>query len=223
MFMNIENTHPQNSPDSSSEDTVKLTIESETVTEEPAVVSQEVPSEEAQASYDKLYFERLMEKAAAEGADPELLANGKKALSRVPESKLKALLNASPSEFYKAYAEVICSAALDARTNHSALQKFLKGAEKHEGHEAETHGFFYNALRYIAATLLGLVKFAWDAVLITGAFGARFGLRLGKNLFHALTKTVGETAEDFKYASESLAESFDRNILRRNSAQKGGV
>ena len=168
---------------------------------------------ENNVNYDKQYFDNLMERGAEQGADPTLMADAKKAFKFVEPGLLKKLMVSSPEEFYKNYAEVICSAVLDARTNGGAFSRFMTKAKFHEGHEAEEHGFFYNALRYVAATLLGLVKFAWDVLFIGGAFGVRFGVRLGKNLMHAVTKTVIETGADAKYAGLTLKESFDRNIL----------
>lgn len=168
----------------------------------------------------KEYFDNLMEKAAQEGVDTTLLDSAKKAMKFSDKSWLKKLMTCSPEEFYEAYAMVICSAALDTRTDQSVLADFFKKAKAHEGHEADVHGFFYNGLRFVAATLLGVIKFAWDLTFILGAFGVRFGWRLGKNLLHAVTKTLVETKDDAKYAGLSLQESFDRNILGRTPAVK---
>lgn len=164
-------------------------------------------------NFDKQYFDVLMEKAVAQGADPTLLSEGKKALQFASPDKLKNLLTSSPEQFYKNFAEVVCSAALDNRTNESKLNSFLMKAKAHTDKESDPRGFFYNGMRYVAATLLGLVKFAWDILLIGGAFGVRFGIRLSKNLVHAVTKTVAETGADAKHAGFALKESFDRNIL----------
>lgn len=163
---------------------------------------------------DNAYFNNLMEQASQEGADPTLMADAKKAFRFVPKGTLKAMFESDPSKFYANYASVVCSAVLDSRTDASALASFFNKAKMHEGQE--NHGFFYNGLRYVAATLLGLVKFAWDTALITVAFTGRFASRLVSNVAKAVVITCVETAGDGKYAFAEVKKSFDRNILGRD-------
>lgn len=165
------------------------------------------------AKYDKNHFDEIMEKATAEGLDPTLMADAKKAFHFVPKHKLRALLEAGPKEFYLMYAEVVCSAALDIRTDKNALESFFSKAKPAEGEKVVEHSFFYNALKFVMATLLGLVKFAWDTTMITGAFGVRFSLRLLKNLGMAVTVTASDTLKDARYAGQAIAESFGRNLV----------
>lgn len=162
---------------------------------------------------DREYFESLMEKAAQEGADPTLMEDAKKAFRHSDKALLKKLFASDPKEFYVNYANLICSAALDRRTNQTALGNFLSKAKIHEGKEGNPHGFFYNAVRYVAATLLGLVKFAWDVAMITAAFSGRFASRLVSNVAKAVVLTVQETSEDGKEALHQINESFRRNVV----------
>lgn len=164
-------------------------------------------------NYDKQYFDSLMEKAAEEGADPTMMEDAKKAFKFAPKATLQKLFTSDPKEFYANYANLVCSAALDLRTNHTALGAFLSKARYYEGKETNPHGFFYNGIRYVVATLLGLVKLAWDVTLITGAFTGRFASRLIMNVSRSVVQTIKETSGDGKEALSQINESFRRNVV----------
>lgn len=174
-------------------------------------------------NYDKQYFDSLMEKAAEEGADPTIMEDAKKAFKFAPKGVLQKLFASDPKEFYANYANLLCSAAMDHRTSHTALGNFLSKAKYYEGKENNPHGFFYNSIRYVAATLLGLVKFAWDVTMITAAFAGRFASRLVMNVSKAVVQTVKETSGDGKEALHQINESFRRNIIPRKEEKTHGT
>jgi hypothetical protein len=172
------------------------------------------------AEFDATYFERLVYEANDVEYTKAEVVNEMKAqediLKKAKLSFVKELMTCEPKDFYNILVKCFGSAVVD-RLHDTAFVTKVSTSLNNFSENLKTKPklvlWLYKAIRFVCAKVLGIIKFSWDTLLITGTFVGRFGCRLVSNVGVALIKTCVETKEDAIYAGKAIGHSFKENII----------
>lgn len=174
--------------------------------------------------FDDEYFKKIMEGANGLGVDGgKVMQEQYDGLQYSNKGILKKLMEAEPKDFYNLLCLAYGSAMLN-RTSNLIKVKLAASKSDNLGKDLKEKPafvvWFFKAVRFVCAGILGVVKFLWDTTLVTGVFTVRFGCHLVKNVGKALWQTARETKNDAIGAGTAIGCSFRKNILNMDNKKE---
>lgn len=158
--------------------------------------------------YNKEFFEEMLEQSAKEEVDKQ---NATEILKKADKNLLKELFTSTGEEYYKKLLCIIGSVRFNNARNTKVVSKLNTFEEETldtDSEEVKTPA----TIRLIAAKLLGLIKFTWDATIISISLIGRVAVNLIKNLGVAMCNTGLNTVSEAGYAGEAIKDSWNRNL-----------
>lgn len=177
------------------------------------------------ATFNKEYFDKVMEEATAEELAKKVDPNKtEKIFRKFSDNQLISLFKLDGADFYK---RVLCLLGTLRITsaNDKAIQQGIDEIKEAMGFNDEEAMAYLkengivkdeingeNTIKLAVGKILGFFKFTWDVVLVTLGFTSRVGVKFVSNLAKAVIDTGKYAVEEGKCAGSAIKDSWKRNM-----------
>lgn len=174
---------------------------------------------ESTQTFDNAYFTKIIEEASGVVNNPTAeMKEQETILKRADKNRVKKLMECEPKDYYSNLRSAIGSAMINSLNDTEFVTKcsaYIRNIEESLKTKPQFVIWSYKAIKFVCGIVLGIIKFSWDTLLITGFFTGRVMYHLVKNVGNALVATVYDVKDDAKYAGKEIASSFKTNILNK--------